>query len=98
MDGRESTHRSSAEQGTPRVYQRRDGGFVVAHDEDGVTFIGTLVVVPDRTALDHFEDALSSARQMLPHGVAVGVADDAFALFDIRVDAALKALGRALKP
>ena len=62
MDEGKSTHRLSAVQGAPRVYQRRDGRCVVAHDEDGVTWVGKLTIVPHRTALDRFEDALSSAR------------------------------------
>jgi hypothetical protein len=98
MDEGNFTHHLSAEQGAPRVYQRRDGGWVVAHDEDGVTFVGKLTLVPDRTALDRYEDALQDARKMLQDGVAAGVADDAFALFDFRIFHALEALREALRP
>jgi hypothetical protein len=98
MDDRGSIHRLSAEQGAPRVYQRRDGGWVVAHHDDGVTFIGKLTVVPDRTNLDRFEDEFQRARKMLQEGIAAGVADDAFALFDFRIFHALEALREALKP
>lgn len=65
MDTGESTHRLSARQGAPQVYQRRDSAWVVAHDEDGVTFIGKLTLVPRRTAFDRFEDALQSVRDEL---------------------------------
>ena len=108
MDDSESTHCLSVGQGAPRVYQRRDGGWVVAHDEDGVTFIGKLTIVPDRTALDRYEDALSNARDALEHAVrsAVGGAvasashtalEDAFAAYDFNAFHALEALRKALK-
>jgi hypothetical protein len=70
MDDIESTYRLSPEQGAPRVYQRRDGGCVVAHDEDGVTFVGKLTIVPRKTDLDRFEDALQSARNDLEGAVS----------------------------
>jgi hypothetical protein len=103
MDDSESIHRLSAGQGAPRVYQRRDGGYVVAHDEDGVTFIGKLTLVPRKTDLDRFEDALSSARDALEYAVrgAVGgviasasheALEDAFARYDYEVFHALEAL------
>jgi hypothetical protein len=98
MDGLESTHRMSTVQGSPRVYQRRDGRFVVAHDEDGVTFIGKLTLVPRKTDLNRFEDTLSSARKMLEEGITAGVADDALALFDFRIFHALETLREALNP
>ncbi len=98
MDEVISTHRLSALQGPPRVYQRRDGRYVVAHDEDGVTWVGNLTIVPRRTDLDRFEETRSSARKMLQDGVAAGVADDAFALFDYRIFHTLEAPREALKP
>jgi hypothetical protein len=98
VDETESTHCSNANQYAPRVFQRRDGSWVVAYLDGGVTRIGKLTVVPDKTALDCFEAALSSAREMLQDGVAAGVADDAFALFDFRIFHALEALREALKP
>ena len=96
MDRDELTHRNGVGQGAPRVYQRRDGSWVVAYGEGGVTKMGRLTIVP--AAIDRFEDALSNARKMLQNGAAAGVADDAFALFDYRVGAALKVLRQALKP
>jgi hypothetical protein len=109
MDKVEFTHRLIAGQGAPRVYQRRDGGWVVAHDEDGVTFIGKLTIVPDRTALDRYEDALSNARNALEYAVrgAVGgtiasasheALEDAFAAYDFNTFHALEALRKARKP
>jgi hypothetical protein len=109
MDDTKSTHSASAGQGAPRVYQRRDGGFVVAHDEDGVTHVNKLTIVPHRTALDRFEDTLSSARNALDHAVrsAAGGAiasashtaiEDAFAAYDFNAFHALEALREALKP
>jgi hypothetical protein len=49
MDDGEFTYRSGAGQGAPKVLRRRDGGWAVAYDESGVTRIGRLVVIPDRT-------------------------------------------------
>jgi hypothetical protein len=103
VDSDESTHRLSAVQGSPRVYQRRDGGYVVAHDEAGVTYVNKLTIVPRKTDLDPFEDALSNARDALEYAVrgavggAIGSAsheaiEDAFARYDYEVFHALEAL------
>ena len=54
MDSPENTSHNATEQGAPRVFQRCDGGWAVVHDEDGVTWLGKLTVVPDRTALRSF--------------------------------------------
>jgi hypothetical protein len=70
MDESESTHRLNAGQGAPRVFQRRDGGWMVAYDEDGVTRIGRLILVPDRTELGRFKDALQRARDELEGAVS----------------------------
>jgi hypothetical protein len=98
MEDGESTPRLSAMQSAPLVLQRRDGSWVVAYNDDGVTRIGKLTVVPDRTDLDRFEDEFWRARKMLQDGVAAGLVDDALALFDFRMSAALEALREALKP
>ena len=42
VDETEFTHCLSAEQYAPRVFQRRDGSWVVAYDDSGVTRIGRL--------------------------------------------------------
>ena len=42
--------------------QERDGTWVVAYEEDGVTRIGKLTIVPDRTDLDASKHALHRAR------------------------------------
>ena len=106
MDEIESTHHLSAGQGAPRVFQTRDGGWVVAYDEDGVTRIGKLIVVPDRTELDRFKDALQRARDELEaaisdiahQGLFIDEARDAlaiaFARFDFLVFHTLEALRR----
>ena len=54
MDDGVLTHSSSAIQGALKVFRRRDGSWVVAYGEDGVTRIGKLTIVPDRTDLDRF--------------------------------------------
>jgi hypothetical protein len=109
MDNDESAHRNGIGQGSPRVYQRRDG-FVVAHDEDGVTYVNKLTIVPRRSALDRYEDALSSSRNALEHAVRGAIAsaslasashkalEDAFAAHDFNTFHALEALREALKP
>jgi hypothetical protein len=109
MDEVVSTYRLSAKQGGPRVYQRREGCYVVAHDEDGLTHVNKLTLVPRKTDLDRFEDALSSARDALEYAVrsAVGsviasasheALEDAFARYDFNTFHALQALREALKP
>jgi hypothetical protein len=109
MDESESTPRLGAMQSAPRVLQRRDGRYVVAYDDGGITRIGDLHIIPDRTALDRFKDALSTARNALEHAVrsAVGGAiasashtalEDAFAAYDFNTFYALEALREALKP
>ena len=109
MDETEFTHCLSAEQYAPRVFQRRDGSWVVAYDDSGVTRIGRLTIVPDGTDLDRFKDALSTARNALEHAVrsAVGGAiasashealEDAFAAYDFNTFHALEALREAIKP
>ena len=112
MDDAKPTHSVSAGQGGPRVYQRRDGRYVVAHDEDGVTFIGKLTLVPRKTDLDRYEDALSSARAALEHAVRSALEhavrgaltsashkalEDAFGVYDFNTFHALEALREALK-
>ena len=99
MDEGKLTHRLGVVQGAPRVYQRRDGGWVVAHDESGVTFVNKLTIVPHRTALDRYEDALSNARDALEHAVRGAIAaaspealEDAFASFNYEIFHALEAL------
>ena len=109
MEDGKSTYRLPAKQGGPRVYQRRDGRFVVARDQDGVTWIGNLTLVPRRGPLDRYDDALSNARNALEYAVrsAVGGAiasashkalEDAFAAYDFNAFHALAALRQALKP
>jgi hypothetical protein len=109
VDETESTQCLSVKQYAPRVFQKRDGSWVVAYDDAGVTRIGDLHIVPDRTALDRFKDALSTARNALEHAVrsAMGGAiasashealEDAFADYDFNTFHALEALREALKP
>jgi hypothetical protein len=97
MDEIKTTHSANAGQGTLWVHRRCDGSWNIIRDEGSVAFIEKLTIVPDRTAVDRFEDALSSARKMSQEGVAAGLADDAFALFDCRLGAALEALREAFK-
>lgn len=104
MDKSEFIHRTAVRQGAPRVFQKRDGGWVVAHEEDGVTFIGQLTLVPRCTAFDRFEDALQSARDELEatvndiahQGLDIDQARDAlanaFGRFDFLLFHALEAL------
>jgi hypothetical protein len=106
MDESESNHRLSAGQGAPRVFQRRDGGWVLAYDEDGVTRIGRLIVVPDRTELDRFKDALQRARDELEgavsdiahQGLCIDEAPDALAIAFARFDYLLFRALEALRP
>jgi lipoate-protein ligase A len=111
MDDRESTHRLSARQAASKVFRRRDGGWAVAHDEDGVTFIGRLVIVPDRTALDEFENAIQFARDQLKAAMRVvasvepdarpvnyEILEGAFAEYDFRMARALEVLREAMRP
>jgi hypothetical protein len=65
MDMDVLTQRNGAVQGAVKVFRRRDGSWVVAFDEDGVTRIGKLTVVPDRAELDRCEAALQDARDTL---------------------------------
>jgi hypothetical protein len=97
MDDHPNTNSERASQGAPRVYRKGDGSFAVAHDEDGVTWIGRLVILPDarsacaRIALDRFEDRLWAVRSALKASIARGdmSVEDAFALYDARVASAL---------
>jgi hypothetical protein len=110
MDNDESTIALASSKGAPRVYQRRDGCFVVAHDEDGVTYVNKLTIVSRRAALDRYKDALSSSRNALEHAVRGAIAsaslasashkalEDAFAAHDFNTFHALEALREALKP
>ena len=113
MDESESTPRLGAMQSAPLVLQRRDeAATVVAYDDGGITRIGDLHIIPDRTALDRFKDVSLPqpvARNALEHAVrsAVGGAiasashtalEDAFAAYDFNTFHALEALREALKP
>jgi hypothetical protein len=50
-------------QGARKYYRKRDGSWAIAYElRPGVIKFGRLVSVPDRTALDHYEDALWRAR------------------------------------
>jgi hypothetical protein len=90
VDEVKSTCPLNTGQGALRVYQRRDGRYVVVHDEDGVTWVGNLTIVPRRTEFDRFEDALQSARDELEATVS-GIAHQGL---DEARDALAVAFGR----
>jgi hypothetical protein len=104
MDNDVLTHSGGAVQGAVKVFRRRDGSWVVAYAQDGVTRIGKLTVVPDRTDLDRFETALQDARNTLraatlaiaAEGLCVAEAHEeieiAFARYDLDAFHATEAL------
>jgi hypothetical protein len=104
MDDGVLTQRNGAVQGALKVFRRPDGSWMVAYDEDGVTRIGKLTVVPNRTDLDRFETALHDARNTLrvatlaiaAEGLSVAAAHEeietAFARYDFEIFYALEAL------
>ena len=100
MDDFKSSHPTVADQGKPKVFQKRDGSWAVAClDDDGVIRIGKLTLVPAQTGLDRFEGALDLARRDLETAVRDAIAarsheavTDAFGVFDFLVFHALEAL------
>ena len=58
---------------------------------------GRLVVVPSRTVLDGYQDAIGRACAALRAGIAAGDTDNALAAFEAAQDAALALLREAFK-
>ncbi len=59
MDGTRPSIYRSAGQDARKIYRKSDGTFAVAVEiAPNVIEFGRLVLVPDRTALDVYEDAL----------------------------------------
>ena len=100
MDDIESSHPTVADQGKPKVIQKRDGSWAVAYlDDDGVIRIGKLTLVPALTGLDRFENALDLARRDLESAVRAAIdarsheaVTDAFGVFHFLVFHAWEAL------
>ena len=70
-------------QGARKLYKKRDGSWVLTCElQPGVIEFGRLVAVPDRTALDAYEDALWRTRAAFRGHLGAGDADDAFAVFE----------------
>jgi hypothetical protein len=85
-------------QGARKYYRKRDGSWAIAYElQPGVIKFGRLVSVPDRTALDHYEDALWRARAAFRGHLGASDVDSAFAVLEASVDAAPEALRQALK-
>lgn len=99
MDGVKTIVCRPYEQGARKYYRKRDGSWALAYElEPDVIEFGRLVAVPDRTALDTYEDALWRARAAFRGHLGLSDVDDAFAVFEASVDAAFEALREALKP
>ena len=98
MDDIESSHPTWI--GKPKAFQKRDGSWAIAClDGDGVIRIGKLTLIPAKTALDRFEDALDLARRDLEAAVQAAIAArsyeavaDAFGVFDYVLFHALERL------
>jgi hypothetical protein len=99
VDKVESTNRSSAGQGAPRVLRRRDGSWAAAFEENGVVRIGKLVVVCEQTALDEFGHRLESALAVLKRAIAPQdfTELEPFARCNCEVAQALEALTEAMR-
>ena len=87
-------HRRRDGQGaTRKYYRRKDGSLALAIEiAPGVIEFGRLVVVPRRTIIDAFEDALGQARAALRTGVEAGDTLIALAVFEAAQDAAVTLL------
>jgi hypothetical protein len=85
-------------QSARKRHRKRDGSWVIAISiAPNVIEFGKLVVVPDRTILDAYEDALGRARAALRAGIEAGDIDNAIAIFEASVNAAFELLREALK-
>ena len=98
MDGTRPSICRSAGQDARKIYRKSDGTFAVAVETaPNVIEFGRLVLVPDRTALDVYEDALWRARKALKTGLGAGDVDEALAIFEAALDAAFEVLREAFK-
>ena len=67
------------------IFQRRDGSWAVVFiDDNGLPTIAKLIIVPNFSPVDHFEDAFLKARKTLQDSLVAGDAN-AFPQFDFRV-------------
>ena len=97
MDERKSSKCNSADATAPRFFQRRDGSWAVVFiDDKGLPTIAKMIIVPNFSPVDHFEDAFLKARKTLQDSLVAGDAN-AFPQFDFRVGEALQVLLEALK-
>jgi hypothetical protein len=98
MDGTRPSICRSAGQDARKIYRKSNGTFAVAVEiAPNVIEFGRLVLVPDRTALDVYEDALRRARKALKTGLGASDVDAALAIFEAALDAAFEVLREAFK-
>ena len=101
MDGRKDTSHVADGQGAlrKRRYKKKDGSLaIVVELQPNVFEFGRLVLLPRRTVLDGYQDAIGRARAALKAGITAGDADNALAAFEAAQDAALALLREAFEP
>jgi hypothetical protein len=97
-EGKVIVRRRDGQGATRKYYRKKDGSLaLVIEIGAGVFEFGRLVLIPSRTVLDAYEDALGRARAVLRAGIEAGDAQNALAIFEAAVDLALEALREALR-
>ena len=99
MDGRKDTSHVADGQGALRKrYKKKDGSLaIVVELQPNVFEFGRLVLLPRRSVLDGYADALGRARAALKAGITAGDTDNALAAFEAAQDAALALLREAFE-